>query len=102
MGGEAPKDLDARREETLGAISAARDAGALEEMRVRTLGKSGWLTEQLKTLGKMAEAERKEWGARFNQWRTEIAERIEKKRQELEQAHIAEKLARERIDVTLP
>jgi phenylalanyl-tRNA synthetase alpha chain len=102
MSGEAPKDLDTRREETLGAISGARDVGALEETRVRSLGKSGWLTEQLKTLGKMADAERKEWGARFNQWRAEIAERIEKKRLELEQAEIAEKLSKERIDVTLP
>src|SRR4029078_6675829 len=35
LSGEAPKDLDARREETLGAISGARDPAALEEVRVR-------------------------------------------------------------------
>ena len=38
MSGEAPRDLDARREETLGAISQAADMSALEEVRVRTLG----------------------------------------------------------------
>ena len=49
MSGEVPKDLDARREETLGAISSAGDVGSLEEARVRSLGKSGWLTEKLIT-----------------------------------------------------
>jgi phenylalanyl-tRNA synthetase alpha chain len=67
-----PKDLDARREETLGAISSASDVGGLEEIRVRTLGKSGWLTEKLKELGKLAADQRKEAGARFNRAREEI------------------------------
>src|SRR6186713_3148530 len=87
------KDLDARREESLGAVGASADIPALEEIRVRTLGKSGWLTERLKGLGKLADAERKEWGARFNRIREEITEAIEKK---------PAKLAKERIDVTLP
>src|SRR5690349_1072532 len=102
MSGEAPKDLDARREETLGAISGARDPAALEEVRVRTLGKSGWLTEKLKELGKLAAEQRKEVGARVNRVREELQAFIEQKRLELEQAHIAEKLAKESIDVTLP
>ena len=96
------KDLDARREETLGAISNAADVAALEEVRVRTLGKSGWLTEKLKELGKLAAEQRKEAGARFNRVREELQGYIEKKRAELEQAHVAAKLAKERIDVTLP
>jgi len=47
VSGGAPEDIDSRREETLGAISKAADVGALEDVRVRTLGKSGWLTEKL-------------------------------------------------------
>jgi phenylalanyl-tRNA synthetase alpha chain len=77
MSGEAPKDLDARREETLGAISGARDPAALEEVRVRTLGKSGWLTEKLKELGKLAAEQRKEVGARVNRVREELQAFIE-------------------------
>ena len=96
------KDLDTRREESLGAVGASSDIPALEEIRVRTLGKSGWLTEKLKGLGKLADAERKEWGARFNRVREELQAAIEAKRLELEQAHVAAKLAKERIDVTLP
>src|SRR6202008_2023976 len=97
-----PKDLDSRREETLGAISKADDVSALEEVRVRTLGKSGWLTEKRKELGKLAAEQRKEAGARVNRVREEIQAFIEQKRAELEQAHVAAKLGKERIDVTLP
>jgi len=89
VSGEAPKDLDTRREETLGAISSASDPGTLEEVRVRTLGKSGWLTEKLKELGKLAAEQRKEAGALLNRAREEFQEFIEKKRTELEQARIA-------------
>jgi phenylalanyl-tRNA synthetase alpha chain len=102
VSGGAPKDLDELRAATLGAISESADIPALEDSRVRSLGKSGWLTEKLKGLGKLAEAERKEWGARFNRVREEIQAAIEAKRQELEQAHVAAKLAKERVDVTLP
>jgi len=97
-----PKDLDARREETLGAISSASDIGKLEDWRVRTLGKSGWLTDKLKELGKLAAEQRKEVGARINRVKEEIAAAIDAKRAELEQAAVASKLAKERIDVTLP
>ena len=83
MSGEAPKDLDARREETLGATSGAADASAPAEVRVRTLGKSGWLTEKLKELGKLAAEQRKEAGALVNRVRVEIQEFIEKKRAEV-------------------
>jgi phenylalanyl-tRNA synthetase alpha chain len=97
-----PKDLDTRRAETLGAISNAADLAALEEVRVRTLGKSGWLTEKLKELGKLAAEQRKEAGAIFNRVREEVQTYIESKRVELEQKQVAAKLAKERIDVTLP
>ena len=54
MSGGAPEDLDSRRAETLGAISSAADIGTLEDWRVRAIGKSGWLTDKLKELGKLA------------------------------------------------
>jgi phenylalanyl-tRNA synthetase alpha chain len=95
-------DLDARRAETLGAVDSSTDLSALEELRVRVLGKSGWLTEKLKELGKPAAEQRKEAGAVLNRIRVEVQERIERKRSELEQAAVAARLAKETIDVTLP
>lgn len=102
MSGGAPEDLDARRAETLGAVDSSTELTALEELRVRALGKSGWVTEKLKTLGKMAEAEKKKAGAIINRIRQDISDAIEKKRAELEAAAVASKLAKESIDVTLP
>src|SRR6185295_17237797 len=81
---------------------SAADPAALEEVRVGTLGKSGWLTEKLKELGKLAAEQKKEVGARVNRVREEIQSFIEKKKLELEQAEVARKLAKEKIDVTLP
>jgi phenylalanyl-tRNA synthetase alpha chain len=102
VSGGAPEDLDARRAETLGAVDSSTELSALEELRVRALGKSGWVTEKLKTLGKLAEAEKKKAGAIVNRIRQDIQEAIEKKRTELEAVAVANKLAKERIDVTLP
>src|SRR4030095_17010366 len=75
---------------------------ALEETRVRSLGKIGWLTHKLKERGKLAAEQRKEVGARINRVKDEIQAAIEAKRAELERAAVASKLAKERIDVTLP
>jgi phenylalanyl-tRNA synthetase alpha chain len=96
------EDLEKRREETLGAISSAPDVVWLEDVRVRTLGKSGWLTENLKALGKLAAEQRKEAGALINRVKAEFQSAIETKRAELEQKLVAAKLAKETIDVTLP
>ena len=97
-----PKDLDALRAETLDAISSSADTPALEEVRVRSLGKSGWLTGKLKELGKLGAEQRKEVGALINRYKDEFLAAIEAKRLELDQARVASKLAKERIDVTLP
>jgi phenylalanyl-tRNA synthetase alpha chain len=102
MAEEDAKDLDARRAETLGAISSASDVGGLEEIRIRTLGKSGWLTGKLKELGKLAAEQKKEAGALINRYKDEFLAAIETKRLELDQARVAAKLSKERIDVTLP
>jgi phenylalanyl-tRNA synthetase alpha chain len=99
---EAPDDLESRRAETLEAISSSADSPALEEVRVRSLGKSGWLTGKLKELGKLGAEQRKEAGALINRYKDEFLTAIEAKRLQLEQAHVAAKLAKERIDVTLP
>ncbi len=103
MSGEAPKDLDARREETLGAISSAPDVAALEEVRVRTLGKSGWLTEKLKesrqACGRAAQGSRRAGQPRTRRNPGSSSRRSARtwsKRQS------PSKLAKERIDVTLP
>ncbi len=46
---------------------ACGDLAALDEVRVRWLGKKGTLTEQLKSLGALPAAERRDAGAKINE-----------------------------------
>lgn len=83
-------------------IAAASDPEALEALRVGLFGKSGLLTEQLKQLGRLPPEERKERGAEINAARDRLQELIQQRRDALEEARLAARLAAERIDVTMP
>jgi phenylalanyl-tRNA synthetase alpha chain len=86
----------------LAEIAAAPDAAALDQIRVRLLGKKGAVTEQLKELGRLPPAARPAAGARINEAKSELAAAIEARAQLLEKAAIARELDAGRIDVTLP
>ena len=90
---------------TASAQAQIRDAGtlpALEEIRVRWLGRKGTLTEQLKTLGSLPAPERPAAGARINAAKSAVQSAIEQRRTELERAGIEQQLSAGAIDVTLP
>jgi phenylalanyl-tRNA synthetase alpha chain len=95
-------DLEALRAQTLSALEEARDLRAWDAIRVGTLGKSGVLTSLLKELGKTPAEQRRERGAALNALKTDLAEAIERRREALEAEALAQKLASERMDVTLP
>jgi phenylalanyl-tRNA synthetase alpha chain len=86
----------------LAEISASADIASLEEARVRWLGRKGALTEQLKSLGSMPEAERRAAGARINAAKVLIQQALETRRAELEQSALQRALAAGAVDVTLP
>jgi len=95
-------DLEALTEEALAAVAQAAELRALDEVRVRYLGKSGLFTEQLKQLGKLPKEERPKAGQAINQAKQRLQQAIEARRAELEQQALEARLAAERIDVTLP
>ncbi|WP_290793291.1 phenylalanine--tRNA ligase subunit alpha [Halomonas sp.] len=84
------------------AIQAAETIPALEELRVRYLGKKGEITALLKGLGKLSAAERPAAGERINQAKQALAEELEGRRAALEKAALEQRLSAERLDVTLP
>jgi phenylalanyl-tRNA synthetase alpha chain len=84
------------------AVAACDEPRALEELRVRYLGKKGEITALLKSLGGMAPEERKTFGQSVNAAKTEVADLISARRGELEAQQLEAKLVAERIDVTLP
>jgi phenylalanyl-tRNA synthetase alpha chain len=91
-------DLDT----TLQRIAAASDLPALDSERVAALGKNGWVTALLKTLGQMSPEERQVRGPAIQAQRARIAEAIEARKAELEAAELERRLATERIDLSLP
>jgi len=97
----AALDLDALERDVLARIAAAADAFTLEEARVAALGKKGAVTELMKRLGGMSDAERRSAGPALNGLKLRVGEAIEARRAALAEAALAERLVRERVDVTL-
>ncbi len=95
-------DLTALSGQALAEVAACEDLAALEETRVRWLGKKGTLTEQLKGLGALGPAERPAAGARINQVKQQVQGAIEARRAQLERAAVEQALSAGRIDVSLP
>ncbi len=84
------------------AAADAADVSAVEQLRVRYLGKKGVLTEQLKRLGGLPPAERPQAGQLVNEAKQSLQDELNRRRQELESAQREAQLARETVDVTLP
>ncbi len=88
--------------EGLSAITDAENPAQLEQIRVEYMGKKGRLTELLKGLGKLEPTERPKAGAAINVVKQDIQKAIQDRSMELEAAVLADKLASESIDITLP
>jgi phenylalanyl-tRNA synthetase alpha chain len=95
-------DLTKLEAELAAAVTAAPDVAALEAVRVAALGKSGSVSELLKTLGSMSPDERRERGPAINGLRDRVAAAIAARKAGLEAAELDAKLAAERVDLTLP
>ena len=94
--------LETLHKAALDAVTAASSPADLEQLRVEYLGKKGSLTGLLKSLGQLSAEERPKAGAKINVVKEEITTLINQRRRDLEAAAMAQKLASESIDVTLP
>jgi len=94
--------LAALEQQAREAVDSAGDLKALDEVRVQYLGKKGLLTEQLKQLGKLPADERPQAGQAINVAKKQVQQAIEARKHVLQNAKLAEQLASEHIDVTLP
>lgn len=95
-------DLQDLLEQALGEVASAADARALEAARVRHLGKKGLITQRLKTLGNLPPEQRRAAGQEVNRAKDAVRDAIEARHAALGRERLAERLAAERIDVTLP
>jgi phenylalanyl-tRNA synthetase alpha chain len=95
-------DIENLTNAALAEISSANSLETLEAQRVSLLGKSGSITGQLKQLGTLPPDQRKAFGEQINRAKDAIGEAISTRKSALEEAAFSERLATERIDVTLP
>jgi len=95
---ELQKILD----QALQQFALISDEAELEQVKARYLGKEGSLTVLLKGLGKLSAEERPAAGARINQVKQGIEAALQQRRDALQQTKLAQKLAAESLDVTLP
>jgi phenylalanyl-tRNA synthetase alpha chain len=95
-------DFNALETDILAQIADAADEAALEVVRIAALGKKGFVSELLKTLGTMTPEERKTKGPLINGLKDRVTAAIAERRQSLKEAALDARLNTETIDVTLP
>ncbi len=84
------------------AIAAASDARALEELRVRYLGKKGELSAVLRGMGQLEAEERPRVGEAANRVRDEVEALLGRARERLAAEALERELRGPPLDVTLP
>ncbi|QNI62042.1 MULTISPECIES: phenylalanine--tRNA ligase subunit alpha [unclassified Synechococcus] len=94
--------LDALEQQAAAEIAEAADAAALEQLRVGLLGKKGRISGVLGAMGKLPGQERPLVGQRANVLKTQVQSLLGERLQAVKQAAMAERIARESLDVTAP
>ena len=94
--------LENIRLQALASLEEAQTPAALDELRVKWLGKKGELTAVLKMMGKLSAEERPVMGQLANAVRAEIEAKLEQRKAAINAAVLEAKLAEEAIDVTIP
>ncbi|MEA5391588.1 phenylalanine--tRNA ligase subunit alpha [Cyanobium gracile UHCC 0139] len=92
--------LESLEAEAAAAIAAAEDAAALEDLRVGLLGKKGRLSGVLGAMGRLPGDERPLVGQRANRLKDQVQQLLGARLEAVRSAAMAERLERERIDVT--
>ena len=86
----------------LDQIRGAPDLGTLDQLRVSVLGKSGSITQRLKSLGRMDPDTRAAEAPKIHALREQVTSAIADRKSALEAAELDRKLATETIDLSLP
>lgn len=83
-------------------FSACLDLPSLENAKAKYLGKTGLLTDALKSLGKLSAEDRPAAGAAINVVKQGVEQALNARREAILEAAQAQQLASESLDVTLP
>ena len=96
------QELEQLQSSILSEVAAAPTDAELEQIRVASLGKKGSISQKMKLLGGMPAEERQQMGPALNKLKTEVGEAIAARKQVLKREMVAQRLATETVDVSLP
>lgn len=94
--------IEQLKSEALSAVASGDSTAALEDVRVRFLGRSAELTEIKKSIGTLSPEARKEVGRSSNRASREIEAALDSRTEEVATREREERLRVEAVDVTLP
>ena len=94
--------LKAIRDRVMEELKEVKDTSALEQLRVRVLGKKGELTGILRGMGKLPAEERPKMGQIVNETRARLEAALDERAEKLRALEKEARLASETLDVTLP
>lgn len=93
--------LDQLLKEGLDFISQAQSSKSLYEVKVQFLGKNGRLSEAMKAMAKLPKEEKPLFGKKANEVKKAFEEAYAGKEASLHEKELSEKLAHEKIDISL-
>ena len=96
------KNLEEIIAEATSLMDSIDDPNELENVKARYLGKSGVLTELLKSLGKLSAEERPAMGSRINEAKNILEATLKNRRNVIQEKELSAKLTEEALDITLP
>src|SRR5712671_715293 len=96
------EQLEEIRRRAMAELTDEADEAQIDAVRVRVLGRSGELTEIMRGMREVPNAERPAIGQLINQIKNEVEARVEALSEKLKAASLTKSLNEKRIDVTLP
>lgn len=95
-------DMNQLRQQALDEMAQADSLDALNELRVKWLGKKGAVQSLMKNMKSLPPAEKPAYGQQVNQLKQELAQALDARKQTLTQQALQQKIEKEKIDITLP
>ena len=96
------KNYDQLIDLALVELESCETLNSLEKVRLKYFGKNGEVTSILKSLSNLSEIDKKDVGKKFNLFKQNFFQNLEKKKDVIEHIQIEEKLQKEQIDISLP
>jgi phenylalanyl-tRNA synthetase alpha chain len=95
-------DLIKIKEEFILKLKSKLNISEINQIKTKLFGKSGLISLQFKKIATIADSDKKKFASDLNIIKDELQDLINSKTKEIEITEINEKLAKEKIDITLP